>query len=132
MPTTLDAALQFIPKWAKSESLSYELMIVDDGSSDKTSDLVINYINRYPSSCIRLLTLPSNKGKGGAIKRGVANSKGKYILMADADGATDIRDLNKLFKEIKSIQKNSEILFGDIGIVLGSRYFDFNILFLSS
>ena len=41
------------------------------------------------------MKLPHNRGKGGAIRQGVLSARGKEILFADADGATDIKDLGK-------------------------------------
>jgi len=53
---------------------------------------------------IRLLKLSRNHGKGGAIKRGVLNSRGAYILFADADGATDVTYLDALLQQLYKIQ----------------------------
>jgi hypothetical protein len=49
-------------------SLTYELIVVDDGSRDKTVDVVKGYSRRLGSDTIRLLKLPKNRGKGGALK----------------------------------------------------------------
>jgi dolichyl-phosphate beta-glucosyltransferase len=53
---------------------------------------------------IRLLKLSRNHGKGGAIKRGVLNSRGAYILFADADGATDVTYLDALLQQLYKVQ----------------------------
>jgi len=53
---------------------------------------------------IRLLRLSRNHGKGGAIKRGVLNSRGLVVLFADADGATDISYLDSLIQQLYKIQ----------------------------
>lgn len=57
-------------------------MVADSGSTRCGPDLA------EPE--IRVLKLPLNRGKGGAVARGVAYSRGRYILLADADGATDV------------------------------------------
>lgn len=82
---------------------------------------------------IRLLKLGINRGKGGAIKRGVQAALGKRILMVpflalkfshyvqvDADGATDIRDLDNLWIGLNKIERsnNHEI----VGVAIGSRF----------
>jgi dolichyl-phosphate beta-glucosyltransferase len=49
------------------------------------------------------LDLKQNRGKGFAVKQGIFKTRGKFILMADADAATDIKDLPKLEKNIKDV-----------------------------
>lgn len=51
----------------------------------------------------RCMKLPANRGKGGAVRQGVLSSRGKEILFADADGATDINDLGKVRESLKSL-----------------------------
>jgi len=116
LPIMLDETLQFLKqREAKDSSLSFELIIVDDGSKDTTTKLALNYSKKETTQKVRVLTLSKNRGKGGAVKRGMLVARGKVLLMADADAATKIEDLLKLEKDLKSIQKN------DLGISLGSR-----------
>jgi len=116
LPIMLDETLHFLKqREAKDPSFSYELIIVDDGSKDTTTKIALNYSKKETTQKIRVLTLSKNRGKGGAVKRGMLVARGKVLLMADADAATKIEDLLKLEKELKSIQKN------DLGIALGSR-----------
>ena len=68
-----------------------------------------------------MLKLGRNRGKGGAVKRGVVFARGDYVLMADADGATEISDLDKLFAQLKQIEQPSEMLGGVVGMTVGSR-----------
>ena len=58
---------------------------------------------------MKLIEYKPNKGKGFAVKMGVLRAKGQYILFLDSDAATDIRDLEKLEKKIKQIQKTKEV-----------------------
>jgi glycosyltransferase involved in cell wall biosynthesis len=58
---------------------SIQIIVVDDGSSDKTVEYVRNMMKNEKS--IKLLVLGQNRGKGGAIKRGVRHCSGNYILM---------------------------------------------------
>lgn len=112
LPVMLDALFDFLPKWSKKNKVSYEVLVVDDGSKDGTNNLVRGYINKYPK-CMRMLSLDRNVGKGGAVKRGMMISRGKYMLMVDADGATDISDLDSLYHEL--------LITETIGIAIGSR-----------
>ena len=73
----------------------YELILVDDGSSDDTANLVLRYASQEPN--IRLLRQPVNMGKGAAIQAGCLHARGQMMLMVDADGATKIRNLCKRY-----------------------------------
>uniref|UniRef100_A0A8C5XBI4 Dolichyl-phosphate beta-glucosyltransferase n=1 Tax=Microcebus murinus TaxID=30608 RepID=A0A8C5XBI4_MICMU len=72
---------------------------------------------RYGSDKIRVITLVKNRGKGGAIRMGVFSSRGKKILMADADGATKFPDVEKLEKGLNDLQPWPD----QMAIACGSR-----------
>ena len=57
------------------------MIVVDDGSVDRTVDVVFGFMDKYPRSNIKVLKLGENKGKGGALVAGVQRCQGKYILM---------------------------------------------------
>ncbi|KPI21425.1 Dolichyl-phosphate beta-glucosyltransferase [Actinobacteria bacterium OK074] len=75
---------------------SWELIVVDDGSTDDTRALVAAAAAHNPR--IRLLTeeSPRNRGKGHALRRGVLASRGRRILLTDADLAAPISELDRL------------------------------------
>ncbi len=77
---------------------SHEILIVDDGSSDHTADVVTKFEKIRPT--VRLIRLARNQGKGHAVRMGVLNAKGERIVFADADGATPIEELPRLLKAI--------------------------------
>ncbi|MBR5236961.1 MAG: glycosyltransferase family 2 protein [Clostridia bacterium] len=60
---------------------AFEIIVVNDGSRDKTEEVVKTLENTH----IRLLSYEKNKGKGGAVKYGVNNAVGDYIIFTDAD-----------------------------------------------
>ena len=63
-----------------SHHISPQLLIVDDASADRTTEVALEYTKRH-LDLIRVLTLGENHGKGGAVKLGVQRARGKYILM---------------------------------------------------
>jgi dolichyl-phosphate beta-glucosyltransferase len=71
-----------------------ELIVVDDGSLDRTSQIVDGLVHEYPE--IRLIRLAENHGKGHAVRSGVVNAQGKLVLFADADGATPLSEIERL------------------------------------
>jgi dolichyl-phosphate beta-glucosyltransferase len=71
-----------------------ELIVVDDGSLDRTSAVVNSFAATYPE--VRLIRLAENQGKGQAVRSGVVNSRGRRILFADADGATPLSEIERL------------------------------------
>lgn len=70
-----------------------EVLVVDDGSSDRTSAVAEQFSNRLP---LRVIRLPRNRGKGAAVQTGVKESRGGAVIFMDADGATGPEELPKL------------------------------------
>ncbi|NUP22239.1 MAG: glycosyltransferase family 2 protein [Streptomyces sp.] len=74
----------------------WEIVVADDGSTDTTRDLVTD----RDDPRIRLVTSPRNRGKGHALRLGVAASRGRRVLVTDADLATPIEELERLDKAL--------------------------------
>jgi len=78
----------------------YEVLIVNDGSTDKTEEIVINFSKKNPK--VKVLTHAVNKGYGEALKTGYYSSQFEYIAFADSDGQFDYSEIEKLFSKIDS------------------------------
>src|SRR5215468_5194580 len=70
---------------------SAELLIVDDGSRDKTAELVEAEARQHPF--VRLIRNPGNRGKGYSIRHGMAEACGEWILFSDADLSSPIEEV---------------------------------------
>ena len=96
------------------DSLEYEIVCVNDGSTDNSLSVLDSYKKRYEN--VRVVT-QKNKGLGGARNTGIDNSKGKYILFVDADDYICDKSLKQLFN--KAENGNLDILeFGAQGVSL--------------
>eukprot|EP00475_Leptophrys_vorax_P014815 TRINITY_DN21078_c0_g1_i2.p1 TRINITY_DN21078_c0_g1~~TRINITY_DN21078_c0_g1_i2.p1 ORF type:complete len:356 (+),score=95.54 TRINITY_DN21078_c0_g1_i2:721-1788(+) len=116
MGVMLDETFEFLKKKQQIDSsFTYELIVVDDGSKDRTSKVALEYSKPFGADVMRVLTLKRNMGKGGAIQNGMLCGRGEYLLMADADGATQISDLDFLLSKLKACEKNG------LGVAVGSR-----------
>lgn len=91
---------------------SWEVIIVDDGSSDDTLSLARGYATETSGGCVRVLSLGRNRGKGAAVRAGMLEARGALLLMADADAATR-------FAEVELLE--SVLCAGDADVVVGSR-----------
>lgn len=83
----------------------YEILIVDDGSSDSTTEYALEQASQLdlPPHLLKVVKLAKNRGKGGAVTHGILHGKGEYLLFADADGATKFSDVSKLLAYLESV-----------------------------
>lgn len=85
----LPGFLDTVDEYLREHPMAVEIVVVDDGSGDRTAELAAARPN------VRLLRQSPNQGKGAAVRRGMLESRGLYILFADADGATPITELER-------------------------------------
>jgi len=104
-------SLKKIDEFLRSSSLGYEVIVVDDGSTDDTPSVV----RQSKLKGLRLIQNPQNQGKGFTVRNGVLASIGTYVLFTDADLSAPIEELPKLLN-IATTEKAD--------VVIGSRAID--------
>jgi dolichyl-phosphate beta-glucosyltransferase len=105
----LPRTIELIQDYLRSHDGPYELLLVDDGSSDGTRKVMDDAAAQNPA--IRIVALPRNRGKGRALAEGVRASRGQLVLVTDADLSTPIEELAKL----------EAALATGAGVAIGSR-----------
>ena len=103
---TLDRVLTHI----QERGWNAEILVVDDGSTDDTSEIVRQYASDHP--VLRLLQNPGNRGKGYSVRNGMLHASGEVILFTDADLSSPIEEADRLFAA----------LAGGCDIAMGSRW----------
>jgi dolichyl-phosphate beta-glucosyltransferase len=103
----LPATLQQISKHLAVTEITYEIIVVDDGSTDETGQVAA--IQAQSDPCVRLLTTP-HLGKGGAVRRGALAARGERILFCDADLPMAAEELTRL-----------PAMLGEHDVVIASR-----------
>ena len=76
----------------------FEIIFVDDGSTDNTLKLIRDYCKGYDNT--RIISYKVNKGKGGAVREGVMHSRGKKVLFIDSDGSIDPKQILQMSKHL--------------------------------
>lgn len=84
-----------------------ELIVVDDGSRDRTREIVREMAQRYPF--IRLVQNDRNRGKGYSIKHGMLESRGDYVLFTDADLVYPIEGVEPF---IRALDRGADVAIG--------------------
>ena len=108
---TIESTVNEVTSFLTGKGYSYEVIIVDDGSKDDTLDIVKRYKTVNSNGNIKILENISNRGKGYAVRNGIMQATGDYILFMDADNSTRIFELERMLPGFKD----------GYDIVIGSR-----------
>jgi glycosyltransferase involved in cell wall biosynthesis len=101
---TLEAVLRQVTE----QPLRIEMVVVDDGSTDDTPAILARLAGELPE--LRHERLPSNCGKGAAIRRAIALSRGDVVVVQDADLEYDPRDIGTLVEPI--LEGRADVVYG--------------------
>ena len=123
----------------------WEILVISDSSTDGTADAALSFARDHqastttttnttpkpipgphtphpthstqiPPGLIRVISLEENRGKGGAVIHGMRHARGRYVLFADADGASKFDDLDMLVRACADVEDEN-----GRGVAIGSR-----------
>jgi len=110
---SIKTVLEHIAKTVRAEQISAELIVVDNGSRDRSRETVEESAKQFPDIPLHLIPLAENAGKGAAIRMAIAKAQGEFCIIQDADFEYDPADYPKLLRPLVA---------GEADVVLGSRF----------
>jgi glycosyltransferase involved in cell wall biosynthesis len=108
----IEKTLTKVGRYLAKKDIDVEVLIVVNNTTDNTVNIIKNLQTKYPF--IKYTNIHKAIGKGGALSVGFRKSTGKYVAFMDADGASSVAQLNKLYRKISTNE--------DIDIVIANRY----------
>jgi glycosyltransferase involved in cell wall biosynthesis len=106
------ATLRSVVECIRASGWSAEVIVVNDGSTDFTADVVRTFAKQAPE--VRLIENPVNRGKGYSVRTGMLQAQGEVVLFTDADLSAPIEEAELLFAAIA----------GGADIAIGSRWLE--------
>jgi dolichyl-phosphate beta-glucosyltransferase len=102
-------ALRRVAAYLSLKNYRWEILVSNDGSTDRTRRIVEAFAQSRPSCPVRLLNSTPNHGKGFAARQGVQASAGRFILLTDADLSSPIKEVDKL---MAALERGADVAIG--------------------
>jgi len=103
----LGDTLEKVLSYVHAQAWSAEIVVVNDGSLDKTAEIIRAFGAKDP--IVRLVENPGNCGKGYSVRNGILNTRGEVIIFSDADLSSPIEESSKL---LNALDENTDIAIG--------------------
>lgn len=103
----LPKILKFIDQYLRNQTYDYEILVVNDGSKDKTAEVVEGLKAEIRN--LELIDNKENHGKGFVVRQGMLKAKGEYRVFTDADNSTSVDQVEKMWPEF---EKGFDIVIG--------------------
>ena len=100
-------SIERINGYLSARGIAFEVVVVDDGSTDATREVVAEAMRSRPS--VRLVENGTNRGKGFSLRNGFLNSSGELVLFCDADLSTPIEEVDPFIAEV---ERGADIVIG--------------------
>jgi dolichyl-phosphate beta-glucosyltransferase len=111
LPATLERIAAFLPSLGEGT----EILVVDDGSKDRTAEVAESFAKTIPN--LRVISNGVNRGKGYSVRHGMIEARGRDVLFTDADLSAPIEEAPKLIEALK-----------DHDVAIGSRALDRSLI----
>ena len=115
----LGAPLRQVLAYLSEHQPNSEIIVVDDGSSDDTTEVARSAFAEFPPIISQVIKYDVNRGKGFAVRTGLAAAQGEVALFSDADLSTPIEEMTKLVDPIRQ---------GEFDVTFGSRAIDRSLI----
>ena len=89
-------SLAKLAEYLRDKEYAYEVLVTDDGSKDRTLDICRAFAAEHP--WLRIIHYDANQGKGYAVRTGMMDARGEYVLLCDADLATPLEELDAFWR----------------------------------
>jgi dolichyl-phosphate beta-glucosyltransferase len=111
LPATLEQIAAYLPTLGGET----EILVVDDGSKDRTAEVAESFQEKLPN--LRVISNGVNRGKGYSVRHGMLEARGRSVLFTDADLSAPIEEAPKLLKALQ-----------DYDVAIGSRALDRSLI----
>ena len=111
----LPATLERIVAYLKTRERKAEVLVVDDGSKDRTAEMAESFRGKIPA--LRVVSNGVNRGKGFSVRHGMQEARGRFALFTDADLSAPIEETDKLIAALE-----------DCDVAIGSRAVDRSLI----
>lgn len=112
----LPSTLGQIAAYVRASGRETEILVVDDGSNDRTPALAESFRNNFPA--LRVLSNGVNRGKGFSVRHGMLEARSRFVLFTDADLSAPIEEADKLLAALEAHD-----------VAIGSRALDRRLIF---